>query len=100
MIAKCRRCETYFWRYRRDHPPPGYCSVVCHEERGRSPVMEQPPRTAREVLRDMYSHRRRDHDSYSILAWYDCGICDRLEAEYSQSLSWYMDHPIENSMAI
>jgi hypothetical protein len=54
----------------------------------------------REVLQEMYGHRRRDHGSDSILPWYDCGICDRLEAEYSESLGWHMENPLETDASL
>ena len=29
MISLCHSCHTNYWRYRRDHPPRGYCSYPC-----------------------------------------------------------------------
>ena len=33
-ISRCSHCDRFYWRYRTDHPPRGFCSTDCHDKRG------------------------------------------------------------------
>jgi hypothetical protein len=93
MIVRCRHCERFYWRYRPDHPPRFYCSVICHDVRG-LPKPAARPSTPQAILGEIRLHRRLIHDTDSILvAFDDCETCEELEGLYNQSLGFYMDHP-------
>lgn len=80
-------CKLPYWRYRKDHPPSGYCSVPCHDhhrESKASHAAENP----QVVLLRMMEHRRIKHNTDSVLTWFDCEECEILEGRYSQSLEW------------
>ena len=83
-------CKRPFWRYRKDFPPPGYCSVTCHENRRKKRGENANVRRPAQILQDMRDHRRLLHDSTSILQWFDCCRCEELEREYADSLDWHM----------
>jgi hypothetical protein len=46
------------------------------------------------VLTKIYAHRRQMHGTSSILAWFGCQECERLEALYAESINWRMEHPL------
>lgn len=88
-IVKCIHCPAYFWTFRGDHPPKGYCSVKCYEERRRQKTKTGPPDEPHAVLDRIYKHRLDVHESTSVLADFDCRECDALEGVYADSLSWH-----------
>jgi hypothetical protein len=88
-VVKCIHCPEYYWSFRGDHPPKGYCSIKCFEERRRQKAKTGPPDAPQDVLMRMYRHRLEAHESTSILADFDCRECEALEAGYADSLSWH-----------
>ena len=87
-IRKCRHCKRPYWRYRPDHPPPFFCSVRCRDEhRAGIAHGERPARAPWVVLAEFRQHRLAAHGSSSVLEWYDCEACERLEAEYADALA-------------
>lgn len=91
MIARCNHCQTLFWRYRRDHPPKGFCSIPCHDlaqEKARDREDTRPPEP-HVVIRRMREHNRLIHNIDSPLLQWDCEGCRRLEAEYAASIEFH-----------
>jgi hypothetical protein len=88
VIAQCKYCRAPFWRYRRDHPPAGFCSLPCHDER-RKPKLEPPPPEPHVVIRRMREHNRLIHNVDSPLLEWDCASCRKLEAEYAASIDYH-----------
>ncbi len=86
-INCCQNCGNHFWRYRRDHPPKGFCSLPCAD--GLKPAGEISiwPRAA---LQQMHRHLLAVHGTNSVLQWFDCDECDRLQAQYAASLAFYV----------
>jgi hypothetical protein len=89
MIVGCRHCHAPYWRYRRDHPPPGFCSVTCREQRGQARPAEPPPPEPRVILRRMREHNRLIHNVDSALLAWGCEGCAELDAEYAESLEYH-----------
>ena len=89
MIANCRTCKKSYWRFwpNTEPPPGGYCSILCYESRGSR--QEDPPESPATVLQFMYRHRSITHQTTSILAWFDCEECERLECLYADSLDYH-----------
>jgi hypothetical protein len=96
MITHCRHCDVYYWRYRRDHPPRSFCSVACHDAHaeGKPAHVPEPPQ---DILAEMVRHRGFTHGTDSILKWFDCEACERLEERYNLSLAFYLEHPATES---
>lgn len=94
MITRCRHCDVHFWRYRRDHPPRSFCSVACHDAHAEGKPAHAPD-LPQDILAEMYRHRQFTHgmDRRSILTWFDCETCERLEERYNLSLAFYLEHP-------
>jgi len=95
MIAHCRHCHNAFWRYRRDYPPKGFCSVPCAQA-GPAHITDAaalaivPPRPET-VLINFRTHRKLAHDGASILHWFpDCAACNELDADYAASLAYWI----------
>jgi len=87
-VVLCRCCKNHYWRYRRDHPPAGYCSVP-HAELGMKRKPGIAPRTPESIMREMRRHRIEIHGDPDPLEWWeDCAICDELEGAYAESLSY------------
>jgi hypothetical protein len=74
MICTCQTCKRPFWRFRRDYPPRGVCSLPCFHDR-RIDYDENPP----DLPRD------------SILIWPNCESCEELQTEYAESLNFHYD---------
>src|SRR5271165_4975648 len=89
MSVQICPCKRPYWRYRKDFPPAGYCSVFCFENRKKK--RREPPPEPQKVLSLMYEHRRDAHHSFSILEWFNCERCDELEQQYAESLDWHTD---------
>lgn len=85
MIALCKHSHNPFWRYRRDHPPKGFCSLPCHDEHGK-PKEEPIPPEPHVIVRRMREHNRLIHNVDSALLEWHCPACERLEAEYAASI--------------
>jgi len=93
MIATCRSCHQAFWRYRRDHPPSGFCSLSCHAAGPTKPKRDDvlPPKPD-VVLANMVRHRLYFHFTTSLLGWYaDCATCEELETDYAASLEYHWE---------
>jgi hypothetical protein len=93
MITTCLNCDHTYWRYRRDHPPTHFCSVPCKEaflaEREARAGSSESPGIPAAIVQLIYSHRRIIHQTDSILVYFDCAECDRLEELYGKSLAWH-----------
>lgn len=91
MIPACRHCCQHYWRYRRDFPPSGFCSLLCAEafRTKRYIGEESDPGIPAAILELIYSHRRVIHQTDSVLTWFDCDHCERLEEQYGRSLEWH-----------
>ncbi len=87
-IALCSNCKVTYWRFRGDHPPSGFCSVLCHAIKKKK---SQAPPSPQAVLNVMMRHRLTEHHSTSVLEWFDCTECDQLEKSYSESLEWHTE---------
>lgn len=86
MIPLCRRCGRRYWRYKRDHPPSGYCSVSCATKQGRLEAPEQV--NASDVLAKIRLHRSQVHNTRELVRWWDgCATCEILEMQYVAMLS-------------
>lgn len=87
-VPACTFCKRFYWRFRPDHPPKGYCSVKCREDRkeGRTPDREEKPEV---IVWKMRQHRLAVHATTSMLTWFDCETCEELEAKYAASLEWH-----------
>ena len=94
-IAECRHCKTTYWRFRRDHPPSGYCSLP-HAELGpaKKKPMEPAPPKPDIVLFEYRSHRITEHRDRYFIQDHKCEECDRLEAIYADSMGYWIDHPL------
>jgi hypothetical protein len=88
-IVQCTHCPRYYWSFRSDFPPKGYCSQKCYDERRRAGAKLPPPEAPQNILMAMYRHRLDTHESTSILADFECEECERLEGSYAESLSWH-----------
>lgn len=89
MICTCLSCHLPFWRYRRNWPPPGFCSLPCLEV-GPKKLPTPPPELPEEILREMKRHRWEVHDTASMLAFFDCPRCDELEQQYGEAISYHV----------
>jgi hypothetical protein len=89
MIATCRHCHGVFWRYRKDHPPAGFCSVP-HAELGPTKRPEAIPLHPSDVVLLMRQHRRLEHGSDSLLTQFDCERCEQIEELYAESLVFHV----------
>lgn len=84
-VVACGHCRMWYWRYNGQHPPSGYCSLLCYESRKRkasTPLFSAPYYRAK-----IQEHRREFHGTDDVLAWFDCPGCERIEAEYQRSLT-------------
>jgi hypothetical protein len=90
-VVRCSRCDAYYWRYRADTPPTGYCSVFCKENRKRKAEVVDKPPAPEKVLESIYGHRRERHGGAPILAQFDCDTCYNLETLYRRSIDWYIE---------
>lgn len=68
-------------------PPPGFCSLPCHDEH-RKEAEAAPPEPSIIVLR-MRQHNLLMHGCDSVLLEWNCARCQELEALYSNSLSYH-----------
>lgn len=88
-VQRCSSCDTPYWRYRGDFPPKGYCSGTCYEARkSRKTSAPEPPEAA---LKMLMAHLLTVHGCTSVLQWFDCPECDRLEAMYANALDYPSD---------
>lgn len=86
MIPSCRNCGKRYWRYRREFPPSGFCSLPCFEasrvRKGPPPVMN-----ASDALTEIRLHRSKIHNTRDLVRWWEgCQECDRLEERYAALL--------------
>jgi hypothetical protein len=88
VIASCRHCHRAYWRYRRDHPPAGFCSTP-HAELGGKGTPRGVPQLPQEIRLQMQVHRREEHFGCTPLEWHDCARCEELEAAYADSISYH-----------
>lgn len=97
MIATCQHCHADYWRYRRDHPPPGYCTVP-HYYAG--PARERKPKPPRPewIHGAIREHERAEHRSPQAapwapeqpeIKWWECEICLELDALLAESLAYH-----------
>ena len=89
MISLCHSCHTNYWRYRKDHPPRGFCSYPCYVA-GPQKVKPPAPLLPAQVLELMKTHRGHVHNTDSILQFFDCEICESLEEQYAESIQYYV----------
>jgi hypothetical protein len=89
MIATCLHCHAPYWRYRRDHPPAGFCSNP-HAAAGAKRKPGHTPVLPEEILREMRHHRFEAHMTTSPLTWHNCERCDELEGAYAESLMYHV----------
>lgn len=87
-ITACRSCKAMYWRFRKDHPPSGFCSTACAQAKR---VKDADPPVPSEVLWQMRTHRLDIHKSTSILEWFECETCSDLEKLYAKSLQFHYD---------
>ncbi len=87
-ISTCHHCTRSYWRFRKDHPPRGYCSNECHDDHaaGKGPEREPPPE---KIKWQMQAHRAGIHGSPSLVPWYDCLRCEELEEQFAASVEWH-----------
>lgn len=88
MISKCKQCKEVYWRYRRDFPPKGVCSLPCYD--ASREVREVAERLPADVLLEIYRHRRIVHNYASILEWFDCEECESLEKRYRHAIDYHL----------
>jgi len=86
-VARCSNseCKRYYWRYRGDAPPRGYCSVKCFETR-RKRRQKLRYETSAQVLEAFRDHRIQAHGTRDIVQWFDCDLCERFEERYAASM--------------
>lgn len=89
MICSCQHCHLEFWRYRRDWPPPGFCSYP-HFLAGAKRLPAPAPDLPEEILREIKRHRWEAHDTTSMLAWFECPRCEELEGAYGEAISYHV----------
>jgi hypothetical protein len=82
-VIRCGHCRAYYVRYRRAHPPAGYCSVGCFENRRRKKIKPPP---AGFLLSLMRQHRKDAHGTNDLTQWFNCPECERIEARYAAAL--------------
>ena len=87
-VRACMHCRRFFWALPLFPLPRGYCGFPCWELRRKTEHTAAPPEAER-IQRQIRQHRINEHGSDSPLDWYDCMICDRLEAAYADSLSYH-----------
>lgn len=90
-IVKCRHCAAMYWRYRRDFPPPHFCSVPCKENHSEQTRSVPPPELPVAIVRAIKDHNRLFHGADSALIDWDCSRCQKLQEEYAASLNYWMD---------
>lgn len=89
-ISTCKRCEAPYWRYRRDHPPPSFCSLGCKETYALDhPKKESAPDEPHIIIRRIKDHNRLFHNAESVMIDWDCKPREKLQAEYAESLSFH-----------
>ena len=88
MIGTCQHCHSPFWRYRKDHPPAGFCSIS-HAELGPRKPSKPVPLSPAELVAMMRDHRAEVHESTSLLQEFYCERCDELEEAYAASLLFH-----------
>ncbi len=96
-ISECRHCHTAYWRYRKDHPPRGYCSTP-HADAGPAKKREPKPPKPDVALFEYRAHRITEHRDPHYLQWYDCRECERMEQIYSDSMAYWIDHPMNTGI--
>ena len=90
-ICKCRNCKRWYWKYRADCWPRGFCGDPCKEIfHHHPPNLERVPDIPSQCLLRMRSHRLIEHGCDSVLGSYDCDRCEELECEYADSLRFHM----------
>lgn len=90
MIPLCRHCRRRCWRFNREHPPAGFCSVTCAENARprKAPASEEPKMNASDLLALIKQHRLAVHNTRDLQRWWHgCPNCDRLEAHYAELLA-------------
>lgn len=90
MICTCEVCRQAFWRYRRDFPPRGVCSLSCFHDR-QNGHGEESLELPHIVWRRLRQHMSMWHNSTSILIWPDCEECEAIQARYAESLNFHFD---------
>ena len=87
-ISQCRHCDKAYWRWRPDHPPKGFCSVLCRElcKAGATPDREETPEVAIWRIRQ---HLLAYHDDTNMTTWHNCDTCEELEEKYAAALEWH-----------
>lgn len=88
-ISNCKRCGSSFWRYRRDWPPKGFCSLPCSLAKGEPTPAETPA----QILAKWRGHRTAAHGDSHFIQFHNCDTCEWFEEKYSESLGYYMEHP-------
>lgn len=91
-IQKCSHCTTEYWRYRADHPPKRFCSVVCSDQSKEQKPKGRPPEKPQAILRAIKDHNRLFHNADSHMIEWDCDKCDELQGLYVKSLNWWAEH--------
>lgn len=83
-----------YWKYRRDHPPAGYCSLPHAELGPAKKVLNPPPAKPDVVLFEYRAHRISIHRDRYFLQDYDCSECERIQGVYLESMAFWIDHPM------
>ncbi len=89
-VQNCAHCKSPYWRFRGDHPPKGVCSIPCYDARKAGKQSQAPP-LPENVLRAMMAHRSAVHQTTSVLDWFECETCEKLEADYAEAIEWHVD---------
>jgi hypothetical protein len=96
LISACSNCHRCYWRYRRTHPPSGFCSLLCQEvklisrQQLRAGKDGDGPGIPAAILELIRSHHRIFHRNAPDDDWPDCAECERLEALHAAAIAWHM----------
>jgi hypothetical protein len=80
-------CKRAYVRFRRDHPPAGFCSVGCKEAHAKRHPRYDPERIPAFFVSLIRDHLEKAHHTSDVNAWFDCAECDRIQAAYAESLN-------------
>jgi hypothetical protein len=81
-------CARPFPRFRRDFPPPGFCSVECKEQHQRRHQNYDTGRVPQFFVSLLKDHLETKHHTADLTAWFDgCAECEQLAARYAESLN-------------
>ncbi len=94
MIASCRHCHEYYWRYSRAHPPQGFCSVPCYLAGRTRPDLSQAPPRPEVVLARLRKHLLWEHDTLDLTVWFDCAECDALDELQNTAEAYWAPRPL------